>query len=462
MMRKLFLLITLVLCALTAKAELQPYPTFEKDGKLYYQYPVPKSIGLYRISVNFGVRQEEIVAANPQIRTRGLQLGEVIFIPVREEDITPVEPEAAPAVADAPVEQVEEEQPVADDLAPEEGMVVDQDPTPAAARPVEHKKLNQALHIALLLPLQADVQERTAQMDRFVDFYEGALLAVYDVQAAGQQIHLKVIDTNRSTARIEQLISDDELDGMDAIIGPAYPAQVEMLSAYVARKQIPTLVPFTDRITTIDTNPYLLQFNVPGADEARMMAQYLAADTLVNCVFVEADEQDIPESILALRHTLQDMNASISMTTVHQILVDSIAEALVPGRENVLILNTEKFANISVLMPHLVFTDGNLLSLYSQYSWQKERILLPQIYTTEFATELPADLTHYNDLYQRYFAHEHAGVDPRYDLLGYDLVRVMLARLMGVEYQGLQSDVTFERVCDAGGYINRNVRVIRK
>ena len=79
---KRILLYGLLLVALGMQAqELLPWPTDTIDGKVYYKYTVEKSIGLYRISKNFGVSQEAILQANPDLRTRGLRYEEVILIP---------------------------------------------------------------------------------------------------------------------------------------------------------------------------------------------------------------------------------------------------------------------------------------------------------------------------------------------------------------------------------------------
>ena len=65
-----------------AKAqELLNYPLDTINGEEVYRYQVEKSIGLYRIGVNFDVPQSEIIRFNPQLRERGLHYGETILIP---------------------------------------------------------------------------------------------------------------------------------------------------------------------------------------------------------------------------------------------------------------------------------------------------------------------------------------------------------------------------------------------
>ena len=87
------------------------YPLDTIDGKIYYRYTVERSIGLYRLSVNFGVSQEEILRANPIIQEKGLRYDEVILIPAKGLEVKPavvappapvVEPVEQPFVAPAP------------------------------------------------------------------------------------------------------------------------------------------------------------------------------------------------------------------------------------------------------------------------------------------------------------------------------------------------------------------------
>ena len=57
------------------------YPLDTIEGQVYYRYTVERSIGLYRISKNFGVSQEAILQANPHLQTMGLRYDEVILVP---------------------------------------------------------------------------------------------------------------------------------------------------------------------------------------------------------------------------------------------------------------------------------------------------------------------------------------------------------------------------------------------
>lgn len=496
----------LTLCLLvvvsTAKAELLPYPTDTIKGQIVYRYEVPKSIGLYRISVNFGVTQEEIIKWNPQLKERGLRYAETILIPAKDiepskesaaqetavqetapKEIAPVAEEPKPALKEqapameAPVATmpaVEAKPALATEIPAAETPLAE---TPAEEIPVAEAPIVvpvqdstvvfadtiQAMKIAVLLPLQADAARPDAGTVRFVEFYEGVLLAINDLQQE-QPFELFVYDIGKTDIEINTLVRTNKLAGMNAIIGPAYPSQVEAISDFALHDSIPVLIPFTNKVKNITNNPFLMQFNPDVKSDAKAFADYLLPQKdSINFVFVEAKEADIPYAIREIRQALRNRDMSITRVSVQEILKDSISKALKDSMENVLIFTSEKYSSIQFLLPHVLKGKGNAsVTLFSQYSWQKEKIIFPQIYTSVFTTDVPADLTHYESMYNLYFKQEHSTELPRFDLLGYDITRQLIAWLQGKEYFGLQSDMRFEQITPSGGFVNTKVTVIRK
>lgn len=478
-MKRIEYLIVLLfgLCwSISASAELMPYPTDTIDGQIVYRYRVPRSIGLYRVSVTFGVSQEEIIRWNPQLGERPLYYDEIILVPsgikLQPEDAKTAEPQEQLPVEQEEAKTVEPEVQqltIVDTLAPVAPVVDDTlqavqiDSVAADTIPVVAEDTVKPIKLALLLPLQSDMLQRDAGADRFMEFYEGALLALYDIQAT-QKFELFVYDIGKTEEKVRQLVRDSVLRDMDAIIGPAYPAQVNVISQVALEDSILTLIPFTSKIKDIATNPYLMQFNPDVKSEAKALVDYLEPrKDGVNIVFIDAKEADIPYSVREFRQEARNRDLSITRISVRDILADSLCKALKDSVENIIVFNTEKYSNLQLLLPHVLNgKNGKQVTMYSQYSWQKERLLLPQIYTSVFATEVPADLTHYEGQFALFFQHEHKTDLPRFDLLGYDVMRQMIAWLEGKEYYGLQSDIRFERLSDSGGLINTRVAIIRK
>lgn len=464
-MKKGLLIFTLLLaqwCAATAQ-ELLPYPIDTIQGQAVYRYEVEKSIGLYRISVNFSVSQEDIIRWNPELKERGLHYGEILYIPVAGETVPVAKHSVAPAVpAEAqpvsePVTLPEKEDKPA--LILEE---VHKDTLPADTLVLSAQSDSSALHIALMLPFQARNTKRDRNMDRFVDFYEGVLLAIREMQTDTTRFILDVYDTEKSDLRVRQLIDSGRLEGVDAVLGLAYPMQLMQVGEWAKEKQVPVLAPFIDHIEGIETNPYILQFNPSSQQEAQAMAEWLSEHReKVNCVLIDAKEADIPQSIRLLRREIIVRNISTTTTSIRNILNDSLGTALRNDVENILIFNTEKYSNIQVLIPRVQKAAGNRqVTLYSKYSWSKENIPLPQIFTSVFKQQIIDDAVYEED-FQRYFGHEHTTDTPRFDLLGYDLMKELVAYLQGTEYHGLQSDIHFEHISAEGGLVNTNIEIQR-
>ena len=470
------MLLALLVCGLTMDAQ-QTWPVDTINGQAVYKYRVPRSIGLYRVSVTFNVTQEEIIKWNPQLKERGLHYDEIINVPVNDknkqflpEELTKPQPAPEPAVSSQPSEASNQPEESVLAVAPElQDSVVAQDSLALAAAEdslalaVAEDTVPKAIKLALLLPLQTENRLRDAASDRFVDFYEGCLLALHDVQA-NQKFEVYVYDTGKSDDVIKSLVTDSTFREMDAIIGPAYPTQVSALASVALEDSILTVVPFTDRVPDIANNPYLMQFNPSPQSQAVAVGDYLERrKDSVNMVFVDGREADIPYGIREIRQQVYNRGISYTRISIKDILADSLFKALKDSVENIIVFNSEKYSNLQVLLPHVIIGKGDRqVTLFSQYSWQKERIILPQMFTSVFATDVPADKTEYENLFATYFKHEHASELPRFDLLGYDLTRQLVAWLEGKEYFGLQSDIRFERVSDFGGLVNTHVQIVRK
>ena len=99
--RKFLLIIAALLAVTMVRAqELLNYPLDTIDGEEVYRYEVERSIGLYRIGVNFGVSQSEIIRLNPQLRERGLHYGETLLIPTKRPVVKETEAQKAGSQSD--------------------------------------------------------------------------------------------------------------------------------------------------------------------------------------------------------------------------------------------------------------------------------------------------------------------------------------------------------------------------
>lgn len=559
-MKKILLIVLLSVYGLTSYAQTLDIPKDTINGKVVWLYPVQKSEGLYRISKNFGVSQEDIINLNPELKTEGLKLGQVIKIPViqtidstlyvvhelqpketlyglskkygvkqseieklnpktvkrmeigkklliklkdkqdivttpqlptidttkvsaMKDSVTALPKQELPKQEQPNQEQPKQEQPNPDSIAiPTQGQVVapTEAPTPIPFFTGDERVMSGLpIRLAVMLPFMTNQTRRDENNDRFVDFYEGVLLAVNEAQKAGQKLEIYTYDIEKSETKLNKVLEQPELMNVDAIIGPAYPQQVSVVSKFAFEKKIPVLVPFTNRVSDIKTNPYLIQFNVSEEKEAEVFADTLSKWNDIQIVAIQNDGlTETDASIMRLMYNLKDKAVEITKVSYKQLSADSLEYFLQPDKRNLIIFPTDKYSKVQVWMQKISDLSRRYnICLLGQYAWQKEQ--LPQnihfIYTSVFHKPQSTALSvlTYNLQRSYYFKHERISQLPYYDMLGYDLTAYLIRMLQEPteslsekiaqtgEYEGMQSVFRFEPV-EGGGFENVNVEIINR
>lgn len=468
-----------------------PYPVDTIDGKTYYRYTVERSIGLYRISKNFGVTQEEILEANPELQQRGLRFEEVILVPAKavekEEEKTVNEGEnRLMTVNDSGEEKNDNinrvrsnqlhravkksEITISADGEEENKNIIEVEDSVAKEQDTITAE-EDTIRLAVMLPLMADAIKRDRNMDRFYDFYAGMLIAIHEVQSRGQKIAVYTYDVGKNADKTIALLNDSTWQKVDAIVGPVYGSQVHAAATFAKQTSTPVLIPFAANVAGIENNPYLYKFNPSDSIVADTLARYLKQyGDSVNCVVFESASSDmVPQSISEVHSALKRHGVPMVRTNLKALLTDSLEGSFAQEKENIVIFNTEKYANLQGVMPHLLNAAKQYpITLFSRYSWQNEKISLPQIYTSVFASE-PSVSAAYAATFEQYFGHELSSNQPRYDLLGYDLTLQLLHQLMHTAtaeeqtvWYGIQSNILYQALSEISGYENQEILIIRK
>jgi len=463
-------LLIIALCSLSVAViaplhsqELLNYPLDTVNGEEVYKYEVEKSIGLYRIGVNFGVSQNEIIRLNPQLRERGLHYGETLLIPTGR----PVIIESKPKVIETLVKETrvvvpkEEMHPVVETPVPVQPKV--QDTVVVVDSVVASAPSRQVVELALMLPFESQQTKRSGNAERMMEFYQGALLALHDLQNDSTLYRLRVYDTERSELRVKALCDSTELDSVRGVLGLVYPMQIERMAEWCDVHQVPLLLPFSDDIN-LTKRPHIYQFNAPNADKAKALTDWMKAqDSTAHFVAVEVRDADMSPSVRVLRKRMWAEGIEFAGLPMHDLMVDSCAYALDRTRENVLILHSDRYQQVRMLIPHILKLQqaGYSIRLVSQYSWQKEGIGLKQVYTSMFKSDIPREA--YDALWEQTYAGGHVSEAPRYDLLGYDLMNE-LVRLVTDQpsLPFLQSPIIWESTGEQDGWQNTQIQVVEK
>lgn len=285
------------------------------------------------IAEQYGVTAEEIIAAN-KLKGRKLSKRQKLVIPYPGEvTVTPEEPEikAVPATEAQP-ETVEE--------------VVDSTTiTETEQEPVEKVTAKTKVNASIILPLTTAEGEPSRNN---MDFYSGALLAVYDLAESGIDCNLNVYDIMNSNTQFNV----DAIVESDVVIGPVSTADITKLFHAVsgANAVVSPLDPRAERLTR--EHPEFLHAPTPHhilyrdlikwveedineGDKAVIITEKGARNTGITSIMKEAlDSSSVAYSsfsysILEGRDVTEPLIAMMTTEGTNRIIVASESEAFV-------------------------------------------------------------------------------------------------------------------------------------
>jgi LysM repeat protein len=219
----------------------------EEKDKNSQPYLVKPKETKYSIAKKFGITIEYLEELNPKIVENGLQIDDVIIVPVEAvasgadafsiyevqkletmysltnkfgfstEELIEINPELANGVREGMLIKIPNK------ISEEKIQFVDQ-------IPLEGKLLK----IAMMLPFKSRRDSLNFETDRLLeitsDFYLGALIAIDSLKKQGLSLHVKVYDTDNDEAVARKISKEIELQEYDAVIGPMFLKNVKAVS----------------------------------------------------------------------------------------------------------------------------------------------------------------------------------------------------------------------------------------
>ena len=170
----------------------------EELKKNFVVYEVKKGDTFYSLTRFYNVSQEEMINLNPEL-SEGLKVGQIIKIKAIEEGGI-------------------SENNIYEDVIEEDV----------------------SLKVALLLPFKSKYYDSISHKNIFnkrnslanivTDFYLGAEIAVDSLRKQGIDIELNVFDTEKKNSKIKTILSENDLDEHDVIIGPLYSEEAQVVA----------------------------------------------------------------------------------------------------------------------------------------------------------------------------------------------------------------------------------------
>ena len=412
---------------------------------------------VYSISRMYGITEEELIAANPEIKGKKLKKGKFLCIPYtknKKDQVTP-KPEAT--------------------VAPTDTELFDKNKK-------ESRKFS-TIKAAVVLPFNVDGTGNPDEQLRMVEYYEGFLMAVDSLKEKGVSIDLYTYDSGKTTASVSQVLNKPEMKSMDIIFGPAHADQVKPMADFAKKNNVRLVVPFTSKGDDVFDNPSVYQINTPQSYlYSEVYEHYLRKFPNANVIFLDAEtgHNDKDDFIKGLKEELKNKQITFKELKGESINPEGMKLAVDSLRENVIIPTSGKNVALIKILPQMIVTAREHpnydMKLFGYPEWQtythdhlSSFFELDTYFYSSFYTNnhFPAAIQ-FTQSYRRWFSKDMANTYPRYGMLGFDTAFFFLQGLhkYGSNFEDnmnnmmvtpIQTGFKFDRVNNWGGFINRKV-----
>ena len=215
-------------------------PEKTSTKKYLEEYVVKPKETIYSIANDYGISEQELISLNPELK-RGIKQGMILRVPKGQRK-----------------EPIKKEQ----------------------GNLLKTINTNARKQLALLLPfniskIESDTVNSTQarlKKDKFLnltlDFYSGALMAIDSAKVLGMNVDIKILDSQetKNSSNVATLVQQNNLQNMDAIVGPFYQSNVEKLAELLEPTKTPVISPLSKEIGKKYTNLYQ---SMPSAEFLR-------------------------------------------------------------------------------------------------------------------------------------------------------------------------------------------------
>ena len=286
--------------------------------------------------------------------------------------------------------------------------------------------LNNPKNIVYLLPFSVENSSEEKNIQRFIEFYRGSLLALNDAKEEGLSANIYTYDLPKSTNKIDSILNLLNDKQIDIVIGPAYSEQINKVLSYTKEHNITTIVPFSNKIDTTYYYPNLIQFNPPQ-------------DTLFNTIIKNTFAHRKLHYVLAnfkncknkgntfvnnFAKILNQNNKKYTKITIEPQYVDSVINKLSTDT-TILVLGSSLINDVTPILDSLNNYKIPKLQVWGFEEWGSNIIKkYPQ--TLYYSLFNPNETEDYKQNYKNWFGTRKQTVGVKYDLLGYDLTMLVL------------------------------------
>lgn len=466
----------------------------EDDNYIYHK--VERGETLFSLSRRYDVPVRAIRRANSRL-IWGLKYGEFIRIP-KDPDDHDYEFE----IAEVPFDIVAE--PLQPDIDEEEILFE------AGCMQFDYREYDRPFNVSVLLPLfiernypvevpdtldqeqiaalYPDYVRSTSELHHstipFLEFYEGARLAVDSLVRAGLSVNLNVYDTERSTEKVREIIRKREFRSSDLIIGPVYPENMSIVADWARQNRVNIVSPLTPRSEFLYGNPYIFQVTPPASVELEQASIFISNFPCSNFVLIHKNdpfERDLVEAFKANIFKHFSYNSTFDDVVFKEVIFEdqtvNIEQSLVEGEKNVVIVPSTNQAFVSDVLIRLNVLSRNYdITIFGMNDWQRfANIEVEYFHNLELHFASPFFVDYENENvrnFLRRFREKYKTEPSQYGFLGYDIMFYFLGAMhkYGPDFRDclpvihtelLQTEFLFRKSDYRNGFENNGISIVK-
>ena len=368
------------------KGDILQIPIDEKNipktsGNELYHLVQPKET-IYGICKQYNISKEDLFRRNPRLQTEGLRYGDTIFIASAEKTLG--------------------------------------DTTDGNTRTYK---------IAYLLPFSIGENERNVNIERFIDFYRGSLIAMEDIKTSGVSLEVYTFDTQLGTSKTQEIVRSKLPKNIDLIIGPAYPEQITQVASFAKKNNIVQVVPFTSNISNSDRYAQQYQFNPVPNDLDKIVAANIFnkfKDNNIYMVYFSNEENEksfytLPEQLERLMKLKSVRYVKLNISDISK---DKIASIVNNNKHNLMVIRQCQTSDFQELIDMFDNNTRNItfVTEHNIFDYAQKDKSLKNKDLVSYSLFNTAPTNKYISSYNNYFpTRSKAQSTPNYDLLGYDI-----------------------------------------
>ncbi len=475
--------------------------SFDEEGMIYHE--VKRRETLYSISRAYDIPVADIRNANPELGWGGPKAGQVIRIPQPRAVHHPERfPESYPDTVPVDTLQWISEDTLQEPYAYDELRFAVADP-------------GRRYRVAFFIPFDFQVmepldsllkdvtsvarrnriierytlEEKIPQSVNFLEFFQGSLMAIDSMKRAGMRLEVRFYDTRRSIDRVLALLTDEHLSEFDLFIGPFYPFNLELVSAYAREHAIPVVTPFYNELDLVSENPYLFQVSPSLEEEYRQAARLVASKYRYNIVYVREEDSlniekhDLFKSLIfdGFERYRPDEPVIFKEVIQHLGETNELVHSLTPDRKNLVVVPTSNEALASRVVSTLFYQsreyDIEVLGTpywteFQSIDFRYYHALNLMFYSSFWVDYTDPGLDRFLSRFRTFYNNEPLETSRKgmnFGIIGHDMTLYFLRALKQEgarfvlsppeERNGLvQGPFRFYHVNPAGGFENRNIQ----